>query len=128
MVFRPTEAFLILAGVMQGDTLAPHLFLIAIDYILTKAMEGHDFGFTLHQQRSRRYPLPAVKITDADFEDDLALLTNTIAEAQIFLLSLEDTANSIGFHQRQHLMRWIRNRIIRQIPHLFAQYVMPLSA
>ena len=40
-----TEAFLILAGVMQGDTLAPYLFIIVIDYIMTTTLHGKDmFG------------------------------------------------------------------------------------
>ena len=29
-----TEAFCILAGVLQGDTLAPYLFIIVIDYLM----------------------------------------------------------------------------------------------
>ncbi len=100
-----TEAFLILAGVMQGDTLAPYLFIIAIDYILNKAMEGKDYGFTLQQRRSRRYP--AVKISDADFADDLALITDTIAEAQKFLLSLEEAANAIGLHLNEDKTKYL---------------------
>ena len=31
-----TELFDILAGVLQGDTLAPYLFIIALDYALEK--------------------------------------------------------------------------------------------
>ncbi len=81
---------------MQGDTLAPYLFIIAIDYIMRTALKDSDIGFTLHLQRSRRYP--ARKIQDADFADDLALLTNTIAEAQKFLHDLEGAANSVGLH------------------------------
>ena len=100
-----TEAFLILAGVMQGDTLAPYLFIIAIDYILNKAMEGKYYGFTLQQRRSRRYP--AVKISDADFADDLALITDTIAEAQRFLLSLEEAANAIGLHLNKDKTKYL---------------------
>ena len=73
-----SEAFLILAGVMQGDTLAPYLFVIVIDYIMRVSLEGKDFGFTLHPRRSRRHP--AVKVTDADFADDLALITDSVAE------------------------------------------------
>ena len=33
-----TEYFDILAGVMQGDTLAPFLFVIVLDYALRKAI------------------------------------------------------------------------------------------
>ena len=32
-----TEAFRILAGVMQGDTLAPYLFIIIVDYAMIQA-------------------------------------------------------------------------------------------
>ena len=32
-----TEFFEILAGVLQGDTLAPFLFIIALDYVLRDA-------------------------------------------------------------------------------------------
>ena len=35
-----TESFTILAGVLQGDTLAPYLFIIALDYALRMATEG----------------------------------------------------------------------------------------
>ena len=35
-----TELFDITAGVLQGDTLAPFLFIIVIDYALRKAMDG----------------------------------------------------------------------------------------
>ena len=33
-----TEIFEILAGVLQGDTLAPYLFVIVVDYIMTVAI------------------------------------------------------------------------------------------
>ena len=37
-----TELFDITAGVLQGDTLAPFLFIIVIDYALNKAMDGKE--------------------------------------------------------------------------------------
>ena len=100
-----TEAFLILAGVMQGDTLAPYLFVIAIDYVMTTALRGKDLGFTVQPRRSRRYP--AVKVTDVDFADDLALTTDTAAEAQDLLLSVELAANSIGLHLNESKTKYI---------------------
>ena len=92
----PTELFNILAGVLQGDTLAPLLFIIAIDYIMRKTMAGEEFGFTLEPRRSRRYP--AKKVSDADYADDLTLLADTIEEAQRFLGRLEESAASVGLH------------------------------
>ena len=100
-----TEAFLILAGVMQGDTLAPYLFVITIDYVMTTALKDRDLGLTIHPRRSRRYP--AVKISDVDFADDLALTTDTVAEAQDLLTSLEQAANSIGLHLNEGKTKYI---------------------
>ena len=91
-----TEAFAILAGVLQGDTLAPYLFIIVIDYLMRQALEGRDVGFTLRRRRSRRHP--EVKITDTDYADDLSLISDTIEQAQEFLRSLEGAAEAVGLH------------------------------
>ena len=46
-----TEEFEITAGVLQGDTLAPFIFVIVLDYVLRKAISGREseFGFMLTQ-------------------------------------------------------------------------------
>lgn len=51
-----TKAFEILAGVLLGDTLAPYLFIIVIDYIMTTVIndQGENIGFTITPSRSRR--------------------------------------------------------------------------
>ena len=82
------------------------IYYIVIDYIMRTALEGNDLGHTLHPRRSRRYP--AVKITvNADFADDLALLTDSVAEAQKFLDSLEHAANSIGLHLNEDITKYM---------------------
>ena len=53
-------------------------------------------GFKLTKKRSRRYPVQT--ITDADYADDIALLSNTPGQAETLLHSLEREAASIGFH------------------------------
>jgi hypothetical protein len=69
--------FSISAGVLQGDTLAPFLFLIVLDCIMRKTFyKFPDSGVRLS---------PTLHITDLDFADDIALFHNTIAEAQKFL-------------------------------------------
>ena len=47
-----TETFSILAGVLQGDTLAPYLCIIVIDYIMRKALTGMEekLGFQTKQK------------------------------------------------------------------------------
>ncbi|KXJ07950.1 hypothetical protein AC249_AIPGENE26468 [Exaiptasia diaphana] len=68
-----TDFFDITAGVLQGDTLAPYLFIIWLDYVLRKALdENSELGFTLTERRSRRHP--AQKFTDADYADDIAVV------------------------------------------------------
>ena len=64
-----TDFFNIVAGVLQGDTFSPLLFIICQDYILQMSIEN---GFTLKKStRSRQYT--AETIMDADYTDDLVL-------------------------------------------------------
>ena len=75
-----TEAFKILAGVLQGETLASYLFIIVVDYIMRTAMSNLEepVGFTIRPRQSRRHP--AEKLADVEFADDVALITDTIKE------------------------------------------------
>ena len=96
-----TEYFDIVAGVLQGDTLATYLFIIYLDYVLrTSIDEIKENGFDLTKKRSRRYP--AITITDADYADDIAILANTPDQAETLLHSLERPAAGIGLHVHAH--------------------------
>ena len=53
-------------------------------------------GFKLTKERSRRYS--AQTITDADYADNIVLLANVPAQAEILLHSLERAAAGIGLH------------------------------
>ena len=86
-----TEYFDIVAGVLQEDTLAPYLFIICLDYVLRTSIDKiRENGFELTKKRSRRYP--AKTITDTDYADDIAILTNTPNQAKTLLHSLERAA------------------------------------
>ena len=81
-----TEYFDIVAGVLQGDTLAPYLFIICLDYVLRTSIDKiRENGLT--KKRNRRYP--AKTITDADYADDIVILANTPNQAETLLHSLE---------------------------------------
>ena len=81
--------FDITAGVLQGDTLAPFLFVIVLDYALRKALTGREegLGFTITPRKSSRHPKEV--LADLDFADDIALLSDLIEEGQELLLSVE---------------------------------------
>ena len=62
-----TELFDILAGVLQGDTLAPYLFIIALDYCMRQALSKHpEIGFTIKPYRSRRITYLGSRIRDSE--------------------------------------------------------------
>ena len=89
-----TDYFDIVTVVLQGDTLTPYLFII---YVLRTYIElMKENGFKLANERNRRYP--AQTITDADYANDIALLANTSAQAEILLHSLERAVAGIGPH------------------------------
>ena len=98
---RNTDYFDIVAGAQQGDTLASYLFIICLDYLLRKSMDKiKKNGFQLTKKKSRRC-LEKI-ITDADYADDIAIMTNTRAQAETLPRSLERASAGIGFHVNAH--------------------------
>ena len=98
-----TDSFDIVAGVLQGDTLAPYLFIICLDYVLRIFIDKtKENCFKLTKERSRRYP--AKTITDADYA---ALLTNALAQAETLLHSLERSAAGTDLHFNAHMMEYM---------------------
>ena len=92
-----SDPFSILAGILQGDTLAPFLFIIVVDYVLRMSVDKiNSKGLQITPQRSSRYP--ATYLTDTDFADDIALISQSIDNAQSLLQSLEQTANYVGLY------------------------------
>ena len=95
-----TDYFNIVAGVLQGDTLAPYLFIICLDYALRTSIYNEEKSFELTKKRSRRYP--AKTITATDYADDIAILANAPAQAETQLHSLERATAGIGVHVNPH--------------------------
>ena len=102
-----TAWFELLAGVLQGDTLAPFLFIIVLDYALRKAINGREveLGFTIKPRRSRRHPSQTQ--TDLDFADDIALLSNEIEQAQKLLDAVQEECKKTGLHLNSSKTKFI---------------------
>ena len=102
-----TDYFDIVAGVLQGDPLAPYLFIICLEYLLRTSIDiMKDNGCKMVKKINRRYP--AQTITDADYADDIALLTNTPAQAETLLHRLERVAAGIGLHVNANKTEYIK--------------------
>ncbi len=75
-------------GVMQGDTLAPYLFIICMDYVLRHVPAAcgaivDDYG-------------PPTRIPFLAYADDVVLLANTESDAQSLLTAFESAAHKLG--------------------------------
>ena len=96
-----TEEFDIVKGVLQGDTLSPYLFVIILDYALRKAIKGREeeLGFTIVPSRSRR--VHPIVVTDLDFADDIALISDSVRQslrvkASELLQRVESECSKVG--------------------------------
>ena len=91
----------IVAGVLQGDTLAPYLFIICLDYVLRTSIDKiKENSFQLTKERSRMYL--AKTITDTHYADNIALRANAPTQAETLLHSLERAAAGISLHVNAH--------------------------
>ena len=82
---------------MQGDTLAPFLFIIVVDYVLRMSIDTiSSKGYELTTRRSTRHP--AQYLIDTDFADEIALISESLVNAQCLLQSLEQASNCVGLY------------------------------
>jgi hypothetical protein len=98
-----SEPFDITTGVLQGDVLAPFLFIIVIDYV--SKLSAGKYGYMTHKGTSNdasgrcmRHSTHTVSrlVNDLAFADDIALLENTNSQAQSQLDSLRHNALTVG--------------------------------
>ena len=89
-----SDPFQVTTGVLQGDVLAPFLFIVLIDYLMKRATENIESGVVTHPRQSRRHP--AKTLNDLDFADDIALLESSIPNAQRQLTRTAVSAEQLG--------------------------------
>lgn len=83
------------AKILQGNTLVPYLFVIAVDYNLRQF---------LHRMNTKRHTIKPSEsrwlkgkyLTDLDYLDDIALTADHLQDAQDLLICLEDAAAKVG--------------------------------
>jgi len=93
-----SEFFDLGVGVLQGDTLAPYLFVIVIDWVMRNAIPDESIGVLIkprHGTHSRTIS-PAKYLTDLIFADDINLISTDHKNMQKMLLSVEKWALKVG--------------------------------
>ena len=80
------KKFYLLAGVLQGDTLAPYLFIIIL------STDG-----------KKHYPLAETEydpivLTYLDIADNIALVSESLEQAQIMVKIVETSTAKVGLH------------------------------
>ena len=101
-----TPSFSINSGILQGDTLAPFLFIIVVDYVLRMSVDTiSDKGLEIKPRQSSRHP--AQHLTDTDFADDIALISNSLFNAQCLLQSLEQASNCVGLYLNESKTEYV---------------------
>ena len=89
-------------GVLQGDTLAPYLFILVLDGVLQKLPEHLGALVTrpapkqTSRQRTAKSGFHEIRITDTAFADDICLLTHTSPNLQELFSILEREALDVG--------------------------------
>ena len=79
--YGETEAFAIKTGILQRDTLASFLFIVVVDYVLCISVDSiANKGFEIKPRQSSRHP--AEHLSDTNFADDIALISESLANAQ----------------------------------------------
>ena len=102
-----TEFFEIQAE-LSREIVWRHIYLIiALDYAMRQAVGNEsNLGFTLDESRSRRHL--AKVICDTAFVDDIAVLSNTLEQAQLLLSRVETSAKQTGLHINNSKTEYIR--------------------
>ena len=82
------------------------LFIIVVDYVLRMAVDTiNSKGYQLKERVSSRHP--AKYLTDTDFADDIALISQSLADAESLLQSLEKASNSVGLYLNEKKTEYV---------------------
>jgi len=81
-----TDMFDILTRVRQGVILSRFLFLMVIDFLMRKTVDGHNYGITWETE----------KLADLDFADDIALISDSPMTLQNMTTELQNNAAKVG--------------------------------
>ena len=94
--FGYTKSFEISSGVLQGDVLAPFLFIMCLDRILALAMKNPNYGLTLFSTGTKSRGVSKLRITDVDYADDVVFFAATRETLRDMMIALVEVAKNAG--------------------------------
>jgi hypothetical protein len=101
-----SDPFDLSIGVLQGDTLAPYLFILVMDFIMRQAIpDNSNYGFEYTKRNGSRQP--SQKIAELLFADDIALISGNIVEMQIMLDNVIKNAKLVGLQINVKKTQWL---------------------
>ena len=101
-----SDPFDLSIGVLQGDTLAPYLFILVMDFIMRQAIpDNSSYGFEYAKRNGSRQP--SQKIAELLFADDIALISGNIVELQIMLDNVIKNAKLVGLQINVKKTQWL---------------------
>ena len=119
-----SKEFDVTTDILQGDTLAPLLFIVVIDYVMQNAQKDHtngkdESGLKTNLRQS------ATIIHDLRLTDDIALLENSLETAQMQLITTAKWAKEVDLQVINISKTQIvtnQNTSIKSIPTQWANY------
>ena len=90
----PSDTFDTTSGVLQGDTLAPLIFIIMLDYILRRSLDPENDAYILRDRMCSGQP--CIRLSGLAYADDIALLCSEPEAAQRTLTRLHHEALKVG--------------------------------
>ena len=82
-----TDAFEVKSGVLQGGILSPLMFILVVDYVMRKVLQGMNYGIQWKGDQ---------RLSDLEFADDIVLMAQTIAEMQEMIDKLVAEGKKVG--------------------------------
>ena len=71
------KPFPIRTGILQGDVLAPYLFVLVLDRILYQALDRNASVILMRSEGTRSRGIKEFRMSDVDYADDVALVSSS---------------------------------------------------
>ena len=94
-----TERFLVVTGVKQGCFMSGFLFLLVINWVMRKTLDGQRTGIRWDFKRL---------LEDIDYTDDLLLLTSRVDHMQEKTARLEENTGRVGLKLNPQKCKWMK--------------------